>query len=109
MGHVALHRFHQSRDEIVPALELNVDLGKGVDIGVPQPDQSVVESQREAENSRDDETITSSSIYSLLRFRRPMRQDGESGPGCVEGLAETVLGRPLAQTLTANLIANSPV
>jgi hypothetical protein len=35
MGHVALHRFHQSRDEIVPALELNVDLGKGVDIGVP--------------------------------------------------------------------------
>lgn len=48
---IALHRFHQIGDEIVPAGELDIDLGEGVAVGVTRRDQSVVEADREQAES----------------------------------------------------------
>ena len=42
VGGVALHRLDEVRDEVVPALELHVDLRPRVVDPVPQPDEAVV-------------------------------------------------------------------
>ena len=57
---VALHRLDQVRDEVVPALELHVDLRpRGVD-PVPEPDEAVVAQRRT--RARSSTTITMTMI-----------------------------------------------
>ena len=60
MRRVALHGFDEVRDEVVAALELDVDLGPSVVDTVPQPDEPVVQDderqpEQDGDHDRDDD------------------------------------------------------
>ena len=53
--HVALDRVDEVRDEIVPALQLDLDLGEGLIDPEPLLDQPVVEGDQEQDDRHDDD------------------------------------------------------
>ena len=54
MGHVTLGALDQVRDEVVAALELHVDLGKGVLVLVPADDEAIVDCNQPEDEQHDD-------------------------------------------------------
>ena len=54
VGRVALDRLDQVRDEVVPAVQLDVDLPPGLLHQVPQPDEAVVRADDPDEGDHDD-------------------------------------------------------
>jgi hypothetical protein len=53
VGHIALDRLHEVGDEVVPPLELHVDLGPGILVAVAECDEAVV--RRREQRAADDE------------------------------------------------------
>src|SRR5438552_9927258 len=54
MAHVPLHRVDQVRDQIMPALELDIDLGPRLLGSVPGRDQAVVGEDQPKDDQDDD-------------------------------------------------------
>lgn len=54
MGKIGLCRFHQVRDQVVPALQLNVNLGKPVLELVTEGNQTVVDKDQVENNDGND-------------------------------------------------------
>ena len=52
---VALDRLDQVRDEVIPPLELDIDLRPAILTSVPQDDQAVVDADRRDDHDTDDD------------------------------------------------------
>jgi hypothetical protein len=55
VAHVRLGRLDQVGDQVVPALQLHVDLAEGVLVAVAQGDEIVVDPHREQRRQADDD------------------------------------------------------
>jgi hypothetical protein len=52
---VALHGLHEVRDEVMPPLQLHVDVGVGLVHALPQRDQAVVRGDQEERDQDEDD------------------------------------------------------
>ena len=54
MGRITFHGFHEIRDQVVAALELDIDIGPGIVALDFQTDQAVVHANGENDEENDD-------------------------------------------------------
>ncbi len=77
MRHVALRGFDQIGDEIVPPLELHIDLRKLVLVIVAERDEPVIDADAEHQDDRDDRHHNS-------KYEQHAKQKRSHRYGCVE-------------------------
>src|SRR5690606_38176053 len=90
---VRLGRLDQVGDEVVPALELDVDLRERVLEAVPQADQPVVDADHPEDEHDDDDARDDESDHAGERTRAAITGQTRQGPN-MAGRASSIIRAP---------------